>query len=51
MTTTIEATGEGLQWKVLKDGELLRAGKAETMDEAKAAADAALSELQGTQSP
>jgi hypothetical protein len=38
-SVSIEATAEGLRWKVVTDGETVASGSARSMEEAQAAAD------------
>ena len=38
-SVSIDATAEGLRWKVVSDGETVASGTAQTMEEAHAAAD------------
>jgi hypothetical protein len=38
-SVSIEATADGLRWKVVSDGETVASGAAESMEEAQAAAD------------
>jgi hypothetical protein len=38
-SVSIEAAADGLRWKVVQDGETIGTGSADTMQEAKAAAD------------
>ena len=45
MTTAIEATGDGLIWKVVDNGETIASGHAPTMEEAQSSADAAIAAL------
>ena len=38
-SVAIEATAEGLRWKVMADGETVASGAAESMEQAQATAD------------
>jgi hypothetical protein len=38
-SVSIEATADGLRWKVVQDGETIGTGSAQSMEEAQAAAD------------
>jgi hypothetical protein len=44
-SVTIEATSDGLRWKVVSDGETVASGSAQTMDDAQAAADEVVSRI------
>jgi len=44
-SVAIEATADGLRWKVVQDGETVSTGSAQSMKEAKAAADEVVSRL------
>jgi hypothetical protein len=44
-SASIDATAEGLRWKVVYDGETVASGTAQTMAEAQAAADGIVSRI------